>query len=109
MARALVLDTTRPAVGGRPPDGAIAFDHARAAVSVRAIAGLVAKARDLDTEAIGRLDDRLARCRGNVDTVQAEDDRILCDECLVRRVHRRSSVSSCGKYLNTQAIGLGAA
>ena len=87
---------------------ALDLDHARPAVAVGAIAGLVAEPRDFDAGAIGRLEDRLAGARFDVGPVQAEGNGLLRSDRFDGGVHRFDS-SSCGKYLNTQARGLGAA
>src|SRR5206468_12795105 len=97
----------RRLAAARGCEHALAFDldHAYAAIAVRSIARLVAKPRDRHTEAVGGLNDRLARKRFDLVPVQAERDGFLRESRIKWRIH----ANSCGKYLTTHAIGLGAA
>ena len=85
---------------------ALDLDHARPAIAVGAHAGLVAKARNGHAQPIGDLDQRLAGERRDFGAVQLERDQLLLEAAFERSVH---PASSCGKYLTTHAIGLGAA
>jgi hypothetical protein len=63
------------------------LDHARAAVSVRAHAGLVAEPGNRYAEAIGGLDDRLACERVHLSAVELEDDALLLERARQGCVH----------------------
>src|SRR6058998_2880235 len=102
-ARAVACDfhSFRRLAAARWREHAFAFDldHARAAIAVRPVARLVAKSRDRDAEAVGGLNDRLARKRFDLGSVQAEGNRFLRETAIQGSVH----LSSSGKYLNTHA------
>src|SRR5271157_4868819 len=77
-ARSLLLATSMAAAGGWCQHAlALYFHHAGAAIAVRPHAGLIAKARDGNAGAVGGLNDRLVRQRGNFFAVELEDDAFL--------------------------------